>query len=219
LAELDYDFRQAETMAQVLDLKHQSTLTYEQFLAAADEDLPAEWVNGEVIPVSPASIRHQTIAAFLLKVLGTYAEAHRLGLVLAAPIQMKTGPTLPGREPDLLFVAQAHQDRLRRTHIDGPADLVVEIVSPESRLRDRGEKMAEYEMGGVSEYWIVDPELERVDFYQLEVDGRYRRIDVEPGTSYNSRTLAGFRLEVTWLWQEPLPHLLAILPHLGLPAV
>ena len=34
---------------------------------------------------------------------------------------------------------------LKKTHLDGPADLVVGIISEESRLRDRGEKFAEYE--------------------------------------------------------------------------
>jgi len=43
---------------------------------------------------------------------------------------------------------------LKHTYPDGPADLAIEIVSEESRLRDRGEKFAEYEVGGVKEYWI-----------------------------------------------------------------
>lgn len=59
------------------------------------------------------------------------------------------------------FVAEEHLDRLQEMHLEGPADLVVEIVSPESRLRDRGEKFAEYELAGVSEYWLLDPELRR----------------------------------------------------------
>ena len=203
-------------MAQIFPLPHQHLLTYEDFLVQADEDLPAEWVGGKVIPVSPASIRHQTLAAFLLKILGTYAEAKDLGLVLAAPVQMKTGANLPGREPDLLFIAKSNLGRLRRNHIEGPADLVIEIVSPESRLRDRGEKLAEYEMGGVAEYWIVDPELERTDFYQLENDGRYRRVDADENGIYLCRALTDFQLEVAWLWQEPLPSLLSILPRLRL---
>jgi Uma2 family endonuclease len=48
-----------------------------------------------------------------------------------------------------------------------PADLAVEIVPTESRLRDRGQKLAEYEMGGVREYWIIDPERRQAAFYVL----------------------------------------------------
>lgn len=75
---------------------------------------------------------------------------------------MKTGPTLPGREPDLLFLARENLDRLKAPYLEGPADLAVEIVSSESRLRDRGEKLAEYEAGGVREDWILDPGQQRV---------------------------------------------------------
>ena len=61
------------------------------------------------------------------------------------------------REPDVLFLAKEHLGRLRDSHIEGPADLVVEIVSKESRGRDRGEKFYEYGEGGVPEYWLLDP--------------------------------------------------------------
>lgn len=115
-------------------------------------------------------------------------------------------PNIPsGREPDLFFVATPHRDRLKETYLDGPADLVVEIVSPESRLRDRGEKFAEYELGGVREYWIVDPELRRADFYRLDSQGRYRLAEPEPGEVYRAGTIPGFWLRIEGLWQEPLP--------------
>ncbi len=111
---------------------------YEEFLARADEDTLAEWVQVEIHPYSPASRSHQDIAGFLYGLLRAYVERHRLGVVLPAPFQMKLSRS--GREPDLLFVAQEHLHRLHPTHLEGPADLVVEIVSPESAPRDRGEK-------------------------------------------------------------------------------
>ncbi|RMF91334.1 MAG: hypothetical protein D6736_05350, partial [Nitrospinota bacterium] len=131
-------------------------LTYEEFLAWCDEDTWAEWVDGEVIVLPPASEHHQALQGFLLAILSVYVEQKALGRVLGAPFQMKTGPELPGREPDILFVARESLHRLQTTHLEGPADLVVEIVSPESRLRDRGEKFAEYELGGVKEYWLLE---------------------------------------------------------------
>ena len=166
--------------------------------------------------LSPASERHQAIRGFLEAILTIYVEQKGLGRVLGAPFQMKTGLDLPGREPDILFVATEHLDRLKETYLDGPADLVIEIVSPESRLRDRGEKFAEYELGGVPEYWIVDPEWERADFYVRGDDERYQRILPDPQGRYHSKVLSGFWLEVSWLWQNPLPPILDILGELGL---
>ena len=140
-------------------------MTYEEFLAWADEDTLAEWVNGEVVMHSPASNEHQDISGFLGALLRLFVEERKLGIVRSAPFQMK----LPGsgREPDLLFVAARHVDRLRRTYLDGPADLVVEVLSPESAGRDRGEKFYEYARGGVPEYWLIDPDAQWAEFYRL----------------------------------------------------
>ena len=190
-------------------------MSYAEFLDWCDEDTLAEWVDGEVIMTSPASLAHQTLVGFLLKILGTYAEQRELGQVIAAPFQMKTGPDLPGREPDLLFIGRENLGRLESVYLDGPADLAIEVVSRGSRLRDRGEKLAEYETGGVREYWVLDPEEQRADFYVLAADGRYERRRTDEDGIYPSEVIAGFRLREAWLWQQPLPKALSALKELG----
>ncbi len=176
-------------------------MTYEEFLAWADEDTLAEWVDGEVVMYSPASKQHQLLVGFLEKVLGMFVEQHSLGIVLSAPFQMKLER---GREPDLVFVASEHLGRLKETYLDGPADLVVEIISPESVGRDRGEKFYEYARGGVPEYWLIDPQIEWVEFYHLE-EKRYCLAFSGKEGEYHALALPGFWLRVEWLWQEPLP--------------
>jgi len=190
-------------------------MTYEEFLAWADEDTLAEWVDGEVAMYSPASNRHQDMVRFLAAILSVFVETSDLGVIRPAPFQIKLGPDLPGREPDLLFVAVDHLDRLKETYLDGPADLVVEIASPESIGRDRGDKFYEYARGGVPEYWLIDPEMEWAEFYQLE-GGRYRMAFSGKEGRYDALVLTGFWLRVEWLWQEPLPKVLDVLRELGL---
>lgn len=182
-------------------------LTYEQFLEWADEDTYAEWVGGEVVPLSPASEEHQALSIFVTRLLAEYAEEHDAGRVLTAPFQMRLPTVERGREPDVLFVTTPNLARLQRTFLDGAADLAVEIVSPESVLRDRGEKYAEYEIEGVREYWVLDPEARRADFFVLGGDGRYERRPPDAGGLYHSPVLAGFWVSVAWLWQRPLPPL------------
>jgi len=197
-------------------------MTYAEFLAWADEDTLAEWValpdtdteQGEVIMTSPASTRHQLVGDFLLKVVGTYAEAHNLGVVLSAPFQMKLEHS--GREPDLLFVATTHLDRLKANYLDGPADLAVEIISPESIGRDRGTKFVEYAQGGVPEYWLLDPHARRAEFYRLGEMGQYEIAFAGHEGRYEARALPGFWLRVEWLWQDPLPPTLDVLRELAL---
>jgi len=191
-------------------------MTYEEFLDWAEEGSSAEWVEGEVILMTPASDRHQDLADFLTVLVRLYVEAHQLGQVRSAPFQMKTGEDLPGREPDLVFLAQAHLDRLQKTHCRGPADLAVEIIGPESRSRDRGEKFYEYEQGGVREYWLIDPLREQAEFYCLGDDGIYRLAPVGEDGIFRSVVLEGLWLRADWLWQEPLPPLMSVLKEWGL---
>lgn len=185
-------------------------MTYEEFLAQADEDVSAEWVDGEVIEMSPASDRHQEIVGFLSALFQFFVQAHESGIVRIAPFQMKTGKDLPGREPDIIFLSNDHLDRLKSVYIDGPADLVVEIISPESRSRDRGAKFYEYEQGGVREYWLIDYLRKQAEFYQLGEDGIYRAVSSVEDGIYQCRVLDGLWIKVEWLWQEPMPRLLDV---------
>lgn len=156
-------------------------MSYEDFLDFCDEDTLAEWVDGKIEIYSPASYAHQDLAGWLTSVLRIYAKAKESGVILPAPFQMKTGRDLPGREPGIIFVRKENLGMLKETYLYGPADSAIEIVSEESRLRDRGEKFAEYEIGGVKEYWVLDPELKRADFFVLR-EGRYeRRVEDERG--------------------------------------
>jgi Uma2 family endonuclease len=210
-------------MAQKIDCKHSvaaaappAKMTYAEFLAWADEDVNAEWVEGEVVLLSPASDRHQNLADFLTALLRLFAEAREAGVIRSAPFQMKTGRDLPGREPDIVYVANAHLNRLKGTHLDGPADIAVEIISPESRARDRGAKFVEYQKGGVQEYWLLDPLRKQAEFYRLTENGNYGLVTVAEEGVFHSSVLEGLWLKVEWLWQEPLPHLLAVLKEWGL---
>lgn len=194
-------------------------MTYEEFIEWADEDTLAEWVTkpgadkGEVVMYCPASSRHQDIAGFLGTVLRLFVENKQGGVIRIAPFQMKL-PT-SGREPDLLFVAAEHLGRVKRTYLDGPADLTVEIISPESAARDRGDKFYEYARGGVPEYWLIDYETEWAEFYQL-YGQRYHLVMEGREGKYTSAILPDFWLNIEWLWQDPLPPVLDIARTLGL---
>jgi Uma2 family endonuclease len=189
-------------------------MTYEEFLEWAD-GAHAEWVDGEVILMSPASEPHQNLNGFLSSLLRFFVEAHGLGRILIPPFQMKLSSRPSGREPDLTFVSHANLGNLKRNYLDGPAGMVVEIVSPDSQARDRGEKFYEYEEGGVLEYWIIDQTRRRAEFYRLD-EGTYKLIEPDENGIYNSTAIDGLWLKVDWLWQDPLPTLMSVLKEWGL---
>jgi Uma2 family endonuclease len=145
---------------------------------------------------------------WLMRVLGDYVECGELGVIVPA-LLVRLRECRCGRSPDILFLATAHRHRIRPAFIEGPVDLAVEIVSPESVERDTVTKPAEYAAGGVREYWLIDPSERTVVFYQLD-DGRYRLGEIDADGIYRSAAIPGFWLRVRWLWARPLPPLAAI---------
>jgi Uma2 family endonuclease len=190
--------------------------TFEEFLAwAVMADVRAEWVAGEVVPMSPANTEHQDLLAFLYRLCIQAAEEGSHGRVFFAPVALKLASRPSGREPDLIFVKAAHADRIKGTYIEGPADLVVEIVSPESDARDRGDKFVEYEAAAIPEYWLIDPLRCAVTVWRLGAERRYQAADLTADGIYESDALPGLRLRPEWLWQRPLPTPMAALARLA----
>ena len=185
-------------------------ISFEEFLKKYSDGSHVEWVDGEVIPMTAVTVQHADLNGFLYALLRHFAGHHQLGRVFSDPFVMKPGLDSPGRAPDILFLSHAHLARLRRAHLEGPADLVVEIVSPDDPGRDYVDKFREYEAAGVPEYWIIDPLAQRTEFNQLR-DGKYREVLPDENGVYHSVQLPGFWLRVEWLWQEPLPDLISIL--------
>jgi len=184
-------------------------MTYEEFLDWAG-DRRAEWVDGEVILMSPVSTRHQDYVDFLTGIIRHYVETLESGFVRSAGVQMRLSTRPSGREPDVIYVAQQNIERVHETYIDGPVDLAVEVISPESRVRDQIEKYSEYQTAGVREYWLLDPLNQKVEFYQLGDDNAYRLIPPDRHGIYHSVAIEGFWLREAWLWQMPLPRVIDV---------
>ncbi|MBI1879056.1 MAG: Uma2 family endonuclease [Chloroflexi bacterium] len=180
------------------------TMSYEEFLAWADEDTRAEWVNGEVIVDMPPLNPHQIMIEFLDRLIGIFVNVFELGQLRVAPFELKITLAGNSREPDLMFIAKEHLDRLTTERVVGPPDLIIEIVSDDSTHRDRVDKFDEYEAGGVPEYWIIDnhPRRRRALFYQLDDQGQYQSVPVGADGIYRSALLPGFWLRLEWLWAE-----------------
>lgn len=177
-------------------------MTFEQFLAWADEDTLAEWVEGEVVLMTPASLNHQRLAGFLYMLIREFVIQHDLGEVLFAPFLVRLpDPLKSAREPDLIFVARERLHLLKPAYLDGAPDLIIEITSPESLERDRNIKFKEYEQAGVKESWLIHPDIRQAEFFQLQ-DGRYQQIWPDEDGIYTSRVLPGLRLNLNKLWEE-----------------
>lgn len=176
-------------------------VSFENFLTYFGEKR-SEWLMGKVISIVTNTTQHNRILSFLLYFINLFLTFKPIGEVLLAGIPMYVGDARPAREPDLLFVYNDHRVRIKATYLDGPADLVVEIVSPESEIRDRATKLSEYEAAGVAEYWLIDPPRTEWVIYHLGQDGRYHPRPVDARGRVNSAVLPGLALNANLLWQE-----------------
>jgi len=180
-------------------------VSWDDYFAWLKEDSHAEWVDGEITELDPSTAEHQALTGFLLCLLWLTAERHdpRSRVLSRFMLRLRSRPS--AREPDLTFVTATHAERVTTYYIDGPSDLVVEVVSDDSVTRDYREKLAEYQTAGIPEYWIIDPLRKEARFYQLGEGGTYRLGPIDEDGVYTSPVVAGFRLRVSWLWQRPMP--------------
>lgn len=169
-----------------------------------------EWVEGVVIKMSPESLRHDVLMYYLRNLLEVYFTLRRIGRVHDAPFVMRSHPGLPRREPDLQVILNTNPGTLTNTYMDGPADLCIEVVSPDSVDRDYTEKLTEYQKGGVREYWILDPTQNKTRFYRLNAAGIYIRYSEDADGNYRTPLLPDFVLHVPTLWQPNLPDPIAV---------
>lgn len=181
-------------------------MTYEEFLAWVPDGKQAEWVDGEV-RILTTNARHVRLSRLLVNVLSSFVALFDLGEVFPAPFLMRATPNGPGREPDVMVVLRRHLHRVQRLGIDGPVDMAIELISPESVTTDRIEKLREYEAGGIPEYLILDARVGRFrfEFYRLNARGSYEPVPPDAEGRYQSYVLPGLWLDPRWFVQDPLP--------------
>lgn len=149
-------------------------LTYRDYLLLPDDGKRYEILDGDLY-MTPAPVpRHQLIAIRLAHLMMTYLDSHPIGTLLTAPCDVLFSET-DIAQPDLLFIRKGGAAQIAEKNIQGPPDLVVEILSPGTAARDRELKRKRYEHFQVSEYWLVDPTLNTVEILRLE-SSRYRHV-------------------------------------------
>jgi Uma2 family endonuclease len=177
--------------------------TFEDFCFLVKDGQKADLIDGVIYMASPDNTDANDLSMWLIRLMGNFAEIRDLGKLFGSRVALRIDGR-NGPEPDLLFVLKEHLARVARGHIDGPADLAIEIVSPESVERDYVTKRDLYERAGVTEYWIIDEVEGKITVLHLGPDGKYRELRPRKGV-LQSKVLTGFWLRPEWLWQSPRP--------------
>ena len=146
---------------------------------AIQEDWKTELVQGREIAMSPASIRHIAIQRNLGGIIWQFLRGKKCQVMMEAEVVFDEDNKFI---PDLIVVCDP--DKIKKNHIEGAPDFVVEVLSPSTRRRDITTKKEIYEKYGVKEYWIISPKDEAIEVYILrdgryELDGVYHNFDEE----------------------------------------
>ncbi len=180
----------------------------EEFYRLADEDSDWEYLDGRILMHSPASDRHEDLFRFLLTLFSAFLDERKGALVRGSRFPMRLDAKW-SPEPDLLVVSDSRRDRMTSQRLEGPADLVVEIVSESDPGLDYREKLPRYREAEISEIWIVD-RFRREVLVETKTPDGYIAETLSSGR-LESSVIPGFWIEVSWLWEDALPSTVACL--------
>lgn len=127
----------------------------------------AELIDGQIYYMAPPTRKHQRIAGELFAVIREYIHANRGSYeVDIAPFAVFLNEDdINYVEPDISVICDSN--KLTDRGCSGAPDWIIEIVSPGSRQMDYFTKLFKYRTAGVREYWIVDPEKDRILVYNF----------------------------------------------------
>ncbi|MBS4007629.1 MAG: Uma2 family endonuclease [Clostridium sp.] len=143
-------------------------VTYEIYAKLPDDGTRYEINNGQLEAMTPgSSVVHQLVVKKILHCIDR--DCLNEYVVIPAPFDLILSVT-EVRQPDLVMIHRTRLEIITRRGIEGPPDLVVEVLSPHSAKRDRQQKLHAYAKYTIPEYWIVDINNELLEQYLLEGD-------------------------------------------------
>ena len=157
----------------------QGDWTYEAYAALTDDGERYEIVQGVLVMSPVPSGPHQGVTGKIYRYLCAQILDTRLGLVLPSPLDVVLSEQNMF-QPDVVVLLKEHLTRYGVKRIIGAPDLLVEVISPSSKLYDRALKPLVYEQAGVPEYWLVDEEKRVIEVFTLE-SCKYRSLGAFEG--------------------------------------
>jgi Uma2 family endonuclease len=177
--------------------------TFEDFCVLVKDGQKADLIDGVIHMASPDNMDANDLFVWLIRLLADIVEINDLGKVNGSRAAYRLNDE-NSPEPDIAFIRRDRTNLVRRGFVNGAPDLAIEIVSPESVVRDYETKRDLYQEAGVQEYWIVDEVQQKVTLLRLGADEKFREIRPRKGV-LSSQVVHGFWIRPEWLWQNPLP--------------
>lgn len=159
-----------------MSTQDQLKLTYDDYCQLPDDGMRHEVIDGKHYVTPAPSYRHQRMVVELTRVLGDHLEEVANGVLLAAPFDVLFSET-DVVQPDLVAVLNDRRHILNPKNARGAPSLVVEVMSPSTRIRDLNLKRKLYQCHNVQEFWAVDVDAEWVRVFSGGAERVFRRAD------------------------------------------
>ena len=172
----------------------QGKWTADDYFSLPDTNHLIELSEGRIIFLDMPTTSHQRVAKKLMKKMDDFVIENRLGEIGISPLPVELWKDKI-REPDIIFMSNAHRDRITE-NFWGVPDLVVEVISKSTSKVDRKEKFNEYAQAGIEEYWILDPGKQTIEIFILNNDVYELLGKWSNGEIANSKILSGFSVAV-----------------------
>ncbi len=147
-------------------------------------------------------IRHQLVSLKMAAALLVYAESGNLGQVLQAPCDVVLSRQCIVR-PDILFVKRDRCGLIGEKSLWGPPDVVIEIMSQDTREHDLKTKRSLYSRFKVREYWIVDPNPGRIEVLRWSELGYATAGVYRTSQCLSSAVLPNLRIPLSKVFADP----------------
>ena len=131
------------------------------------EDVRVELIDGVFYDMTAPLTRHQLVAGEIYRQIKNQIMEKKGGcMVFVAPTDVQLDmDEYTMLQPDIFIVCD--RSKIVRRCVYGAPDFVAEVLSPSTRRRDLVIKLHKYMAAGVREYWIIDPEKQKVAVYDF----------------------------------------------------
>ena len=180
-----------------------SRLTYDDLAALPEDRFRHELIDGQHFMTPSPFTNHQRASARLFVAIHDNVERTSSGEVFYAPFDVVFSD-YDVVEPDILYISNERSSIITEKNIQGAPDLVVEVLSPGTRRRDRTLKRDLYERFGVLEYWLVDPRSRSVTVYRRQDPkfGEPEELTADTGDHLSTPLLPGFEIPLVEIFAE-----------------
>lgn len=173
--------------------------TYEDLLQTPEADGNRyELLGGEILVTASPARKHVWLVNLIAFELTAFVRGQGIGDVFTGPVDVRLS-VHDVVVPDIIYISAERSAIFGEQSVQGPPDLIVEVLSRSTRARDTTQKLRLYAQTGVPEYWIVDPETSAITVYGLVQAGSYEPIEPIDG-KVRSRVVSGFGLDAAKLF-------------------